>query len=285
MKKRKISAMFTLVVIASLVLLGLFPQAIQADTGPKPSITIEVTNAPKDYYVALLGRKGSDKGNGNSELKLNEVTRESVEAYLESFQYDEWYYYKSPLGDNLFRCNEGGEYRFWYMVPNPFRVILIDMEGNVHLSNSVHQIEYNAECTYDVEAGTLKEHIFSFFRKDGLTIFGSYVVTLIVELIILIFFFPLYPRNLFWFWLANTITNIPFNLFIMKAALSGPGLLLAWLIGEALVIVIEGLIYAKTMKEKTGKRKNLTAFTYSMCANIVSALCGILIQWIYTTFI
>ena len=279
MKKRKISAMFTLVVIASLVLLGLFPQAIQADTGPKPSITIEVKNAPQDYYVALLGKKENEYAK-NSHLKIDEVTRESVEAYLETFRYDEWYYYKSPLGDNLFRCNEDGKYHFWYMVPKPFRVILIDMEGNVHLSDSLHQWEYNAECTFDFHTGTLIEHRAGAIMKRALIVGGCYGVTLIIEFLVLIGLFPVNKKNLFWFWLANTVTNIPLNIFLLHANI-GLGIYIIWFLLELLIILIEGIIYTSHLIDKKGSKSAARAFGYSAIANVLSAFAGVMIQWFF----
>ena len=54
MKKRKISTWYAFALIVTIVFLGLLPQTVHADSGPKPSIDLEVTGAPDDYYIALL---------------------------------------------------------------------------------------------------------------------------------------------------------------------------------------------------------------------------------------
>lgn len=283
MKKRKISTWYAFALIVTIVFLGLLPQTVHADTGPKPSIDLEVTGAPDDYYIALLGKKKYGQRGENSQLKVDAVTEQKVEDYLKDFQYDGWEFYESPLGDNLFRRNETGEYRFWYRVPNPFRVILIDMNGEVHLSDVLHQWEYNAECAFDFSTGALIEHNAGAIVKRILVILGSYVITLVIELLVLNGFYPRKKKNLLCFLLANTVTNIPLNVYLLHSHL-GFELLFVWILLELLVVFVEGCIYSFGMTDDKGKKSEGKAFCYSALANFLSALAGILIQLIYYSF-
>ena len=283
MKKRKISTWYAFALIVTIVFLGLLPQTVHAESGPKPSIDLEVTGAPDDYYIALLGEIRYGQTRVNSKLKVDEVTTQKVEDYLKDFQYEGWGFFESPLGDNLYRRNETGEYRFWYMVPNPFRVILIDMNGEVHMSDVLHQWEYNAECSFDFSTGSLIEHNAGAIVKRILVILGSYVITLAIELLVLNGFYPLKKKNLFWFWLANTVTNIPFNIYLLHSRL-GFEILFVWILLELLVVFVEGCIYSFGMTDDKGKKSEGKAFCYSTFANFLSALAGIMIQLIYNSF-
>ncbi len=280
MKKRKISTWYAFALIVTIVFLGLLPQTVHADSGPKPSIDLEVTDAPDDYYIALLGKIRYGQTRVNSKLKVDDVTTQKVEDYLKDFQYEGWGFFESPLGDNLYRRNETGEYQFWYMVPNPFRVILIDMNGEVHMSDVLHQWEYNAECTFDFHTGTLIEHRAGAIMKRALIVGGCYGVTLIIEFLVLIGLFPVNKKNLFWFWLANTVTNIPLNIFLLHANI-GPGIYIIWFLLELLIILIEGIIYTSHLIDKKGSKSAARAFGYSAIANVLSAFAGVMIQWFF----
>ena len=283
MKKRKITTWFALLFLVTFAFLGPISLTVNADTGPKPSIDLEVINAPKDYYVALLGKRDWDTGHVNSHLKLDSVSLEKVEEYLENFWYKEWHYFESPLGDNLYRRNETDVYHFWYMVPKPFRVLLIDMDGNVYVSDELYQWEYNAECTYDFHTGTLSEHRIGAIGKRTLVILGSYLVTLTIELLVLSGFYPLNKKNLFWFWLANTITNIPLNIFLLHSNL-GLEIMFVWILLEILVFFVEGFLYKFNLIDRKGNNFTSKAFGYSALANFLSAFVGVMIQMIYYSF-
>ena len=184
----------------------------RADMGAKPSITLKVVNGPDDYYVALLEKWRGVEGQGNSELKLEEVNDASVQEYLTTFVNNGWscavlpFNGKPQLGndehdEDFYRANETGEYYFSYQVPDPFRVIVIGTDGNVYLSNELNQEEYNSKCTYDVAAGTLTEEIDKFKGiKNAGYVALCLIVTLISELIILMLFrYPLSRENLLYF--------------------------------------------------------------------------------------
>ena len=280
MKKRKITTWFALLFLVTFAFLGPISLTVNADTGPKPSIDLEVINAPKDYYVALLGKRDWDTGHVNSHLKLDSVSLEKVEEYLENFWYKGWHYFESPLGDNLYRRNETDVYHFWYMVPKPFRVLLIDMDGNVYVSDELYQWEYNAECTFDFHIGSLIEHRAGAVGKRILIILCSYLITLAIELLILRAFYPLNKNNLFWFWLTNTVTNIPLNIFLLHTKL-GLEITFIWFFLEILIVFVEGFLYAIFLKNHKGKKRATYALGYSALANFLSAFVGVMIQMIY----
>ncbi len=248
---------------------------VRADMGPKPSITLTVENAPSDYYVALLTNKYS-KDEQQSNLYLAEVNEESVNAYLESFSYDGWSWFQQPLHHDVRSKNEKGIYRFDYMVPNPFRVILISGDGRVLLSETLSQKEYNADCVYDAAEGTLKETgVGTKTLTRIISIVLCFVLTLVIELFVLwLFGYPFNKRNIIHFLIINTITQLSLNTFLIATV---DGILLFVFGGvyiEGFIMLTEGIYYAVTLRDKEGNRRGAKAFLYSIVANLSSIVIG-----------
>ena len=264
--------MFMAAMLLMINTIVLFPKDIQADVGPKPSIEITVKNGPKDYYIALIEKK---KGlEGRSALKLDNVTDESVEAFLKNFAYDGWGYFENPVGTNYKRANEGGVFHFGYMTPDYFRVMIIDMDGNVLVSDAIEKIEFNAEFSFDYAAGELKElRTEVLLRRIG-NVTVNYILTLVIEFIILLAFaYPVKARNIIWFITVNAATNIPLNLYFSYEQNKGPEYFMQFMILEGLIMIVEAVIYRFTLVNKEGKKGN-KAIVYGIVANLVSATIG-----------
>ncbi|MBR3736691.1 MAG: hypothetical protein IKQ27_08315 [Lachnospiraceae bacterium] len=248
----------------------------RADMGPKPSISLTVVNAPQDYYIALLwhGNAGD-----NSELKLETVDEESIMKYLEDFCWNGWRYFRSPVGYNYYCSNAAGSYGFSYMVPDPFRVIIIDSDGVVYISDELDQEEYNASCTLDVSTGSLTENRTDKVLGRILYVVSCYLITLGVEyLIFKLFKYPVTKRNIAGFLIVNTITNLSLS---CGTIILGPsaGLVMVFFgpVIEAAIMLIEGIVYAITLRDKDGQKRTGRAFLYSLVANLLSAVMGVVV--------
>lgn len=253
---------------------------VRADMGPKPSITITVVNAPDHYYVALLDNYNHQQG-GDSELHLDKVDEESVNAYLHDFQQHDWKFFESPVGNNILKSNATGEYHFTYMVPNPFKVIIIDEDGNVYVSEEHTKKEFDAVCTYDVATGVITEDVSDKVFRRVLYVAICYLLTLLIELLALkIFDYPYTKLNVFFVVLINTITNIPFSLFVMNLDV-GIAMLIAQFLLEIPVIVVECLYYLFTLRYQDGTIHRKRNLLYGLCANLISASLGIIGLFIY----
>ena len=267
---------------------------VRADMGAKPSIDLTVLNAPESYYVALLTNWATPEERGvpnvNSKLKLEEVNDESVVEYLKGFLYDGWFYHETPVGQSYFRSNAENRYCFDYKVPNPFKVIIIDADGEVYISDVLDQVEFNAECVYDMAAGTLEENRTNQVLGRISYVAGCYVITLVVEGIILkLFRYPFTKRNVFSFLFINTVTNIPLNHYLVYGSLSGIAaaffILFFWPLIEVAIMLIEGAFYAYMLRDRDGKNRVTRGFVYSLVANIASATMSFIIPFILSAYI
>ena len=283
MRKRsgKIKLIISLFTFALIFVLS--STCVRADMGPKPSITLTVTNAEEygDYYVALLEKRDGVLDE-NSKLKLDkEVNEENVEEYLKAFRYDGWCFHKTPVGGYLFEKNEDGIYDFIYMVPNPFRVVLIDRDGNVHVSDEITKKEYNAKCTYDVMSGEVTEQSGDKAKGRIGYIAICYIFTLIIEFVfLLIFGYPLIKKNVISFIIANTLTNLIYSCFLISGPISLPVLFLSFVL-EILIIIIEAVVYIIVLENREGKHPRIRSFFYALTANIVSSFMSIIVLFLY----
>ena len=262
--------------------LGLLPGGVaKADMGPKPSITLKVVNGPADYYVALLAHSSATGRPDNGE----EIVGETVWNIITSYQVDGWQVFWSPVGTNVKQANEKSSYYFSYMVPDPFRVLLVTSDGETYVSDELDQVGFNARCTYDVATGALTEQLSNLERdkaEKGYDIVVGYDyillclgVTLVLEFLVLFLFrIPRSKRNLLCFFAANVITNLSYSYYSVRTS-KQPDFFLRCVIFEVFIAVFEGAFYAIFMRDADGKRDGQQHITYGVAANLLSALTGL----------
>ncbi len=283
-RRNKLSRFFRIMVFTFAVILLCDTVEVRADMGPKPSIELTVVNTSVDYYVALLCDYRETK-EPNSELKLQNVTDESVKEYLENFVYDGWTFYESPVGMNIQKYKPDGIYNFTYMVPEYFRVILISADGTVSISEAHSKEEFNAKCTYDVGNGTITEETTHKNAYKLIYIEIFFILTLIVELLVLkAFKYPMVFNNILVFFIANFLTNVPYNIILLFSHAGLPIIIYSFFL-EIVIILVEAFIYMKFLKNKEGEKTPKKSFLYSVVANITSAVVGIVIFFMYSMFI
>ncbi len=283
MKDKVFRVLFIAVTVFYLLIA--FGSSVKADMGPKPSIKLTVVNASDDYYVALLDCYPNEDRT-NSELKLDNVTDESVNAYLEEFVYDRWHFFQSPVGNNVFHSTEEGVYDFTYSVPNPFRVVLISADGTVKVSEEFTKEEYNAVCTYDAASGKITEYRTNRIARRVIYTAICYILTILIELGVLAAFgYPFNKFNIICFFMINTITNIPYNIVIANMSKGGIALIVFSFLMECLIFVVEALFYLFTIKYKDGTVHHKRNLFYSIAANAASAAFGFVGLFIAAMFI
>ena len=253
---------------------------VRADTGPKPSITLTIENPPaEEYYVSLL-EGSSDATEVKSERKLDNVTRETVETYLENFDENGWGWYFNPVGTRISFTNEEHRYHFGYMVPKYFRVILITKSGDVTISSPHNRMEFNADITYDFQTGEVTERIIDKIAKRGLYMAMCLLTTFVIEFgVFMLFGLARKKRNVICFFVVNTITNVLLSSFMLTANL-GPGLFIVGINLEVVIALVEAVAYTSLLTDKKGVSYGIRAFIYGIVANVCSALmAGPLMVW------
>lgn len=265
-------------IMISALLICFFPS--RADIGPKPSISLTLKNAPGDYYVGLLVDKESY---GKADVSLDdELSREEFNALstLTGYDKDGWIYWDgNPVTSTRFRSRETHKYDFTYMVPSTFRVIVVSLDGQTYISDEIKTKKYNAECIYDLESGQIKENVFAGTENYLIFVVVCYLATLFFEGIALIIFDLFNKKNLKYFLIANTITQMMLNAVIIYMDYKGMDLLLVliWPVAEIIIIITESLIYRKRLQKKDGEISTKRNIGYAVFANIFSIVTGIVV--------
>ena len=106
---------------------------------------------------------------------------------------------------------------------------------------------------------------------------GCYLATLFFEGIALFIFGLFNKKNLKYFLIANTVTQIMLNSIIVYMDYKGMDILLVlvWPVAEIAIIITESLIYKKQLVNKNGEVSTKRNVGYAVFANIFSIVAGI----------
>ena len=260
--KKRLFALLLVVFIATAAALPVY-----ADIGPKQSIDLIVKNAPdEDYYIDLLqneyNRAHDESRKEHVEKNYSGAERDMMMTLVD-FEDNGWTpRFGSPISQEFTRCNSNGKYIFDYMdVPYDFRVVIVTVSGKVITSDVFTRKSYNAVITYDVETGEFHEDMSGALVKQLISIFLTFLATILVEGIIFSLFKYKFDegKNFIVFILTNLATQVV--LYIASCYLFQ--VLIA---AELVVTVIEAIVYSRLL---TPKEK---AVRYALSANIISAL-------------
>ncbi len=257
----------------------LFPVNASADIGAKPSIYIKILHAPEHYYVALLDDWAEVPEPHNTEIRDFDKEKETVQEYLENFSYENWTYFTSVRDSNYYESNSKNAYDFGYSVPNPFRIIVIDENGPVQISEVFDKREFNASVTYNYKTNKITEHYIGKKAYRVIQVIFYFLMTLYFEWIVFTFFnFPKDKLNIIVFLVVNTITNLPYNIFkiyfLNKAG--WPGMYVAGFL-EIIIMLFEAIVYSFLLVTDKGKPEP-KCFGYGIAANIFSIMMGFLLM-------
>ena len=265
------------------LMLPLFANVSKADMGPKPSITVKVKNAPAEYYIALSGGSGHGHRAENEKSRLKEENpgEKEHQAIDKIFSLG---IHITPVGKSCYRSG-GTTYRFGYRVPKTFEVVIVSLDGEVYRSNTVKKERYNAVFEYDVSTGEIHEII-----KESRMLYvsgaiGCYLLTLICEGLLLIAFgFAAKKKNWIHFLIANTVTQILLNVYLVNnitERMTTGFAMLCFLFIEFVIFIIEAVYYKITLRrkdeDKEGEKARGLTTLYALAANFTSFLVGSMI--------
>ena len=260
-----------------------FSVEASADIGAKPSIEITLKNAPDDYYIALLENYDLEIDESATEIRNFDPQKETIEEYLESFNYEGWYYFMI-MGHhhNYETANDKHIHIFSYSVPRNPRILVVSTDGSVNVSDVFDTREFNATITYDCKTKSITEHYVWKRAKRVLTIIIMFILTLFFEWLALkMLSLPENKRNLLSILIVNALTNIPFNIFMVYflGRAGWPGLFVGAFF-EIIIMIVEAIVYSFALVTKNGKPEPI-CFLYGIVANIFSVFMGIVVYIIY----
>ena len=271
------------------LMLPLFVRTTKADHGPKPSIVINVKNAPKDYYIALLWKNGGGSTSRGEEearrLKSGNHSEKELLAIQTLVDYDRdgWRVHYSPLGNSCFHSVSPQSFLFTYSVPSHFRVIIVPVDGEVIVSKDVRKKSYNAVFDYDVETGEITELISDSRNSHITSIVLCYLLTIIVEgILFALFGLARFPNTGNWkhFFIINTVTQVLLNIYLVcavKGEAFSSGEFAGLLIAEFAICIIEAVYYCVRLGRYEGKPSRWRCIKYAIAANAASFLLGLFV--------
>lgn len=245
------------VLFAAIIVCTAFCVPVSADVGPKPSIKVRIKNPPDTtYHVALLT------------YLSREPSQEEMERIYGKYHDNGYYLFRSPVGRNIQDSNESGIYRFHYMVPSEFKVIVVTDDGKIYVSNNeIARKAFHTECTFDIQTGVLKEDFITGYNVKRYAVSAAvcFIVTIASEMIALLWFRLSFKKCLKHFFLINIITQVFLNvvtIFINN--------IWVWAAAEVVIITVESLYYRKRLITRNGELFPKRNVCYGIVANLFS---------------
>lgn len=292
MKKRILK-----VATITLVLLLLLPFTAFADTGPKPSVVIELVGlGDEPCYGTLLSQ---DITNGPNQAWEE---GEEMQAYHEDDP-DIWRKfvdYKDADGyyflQQFWYCNDTGGFKWGYYPPDPFKVLLYFPESDTFAVSAVYE-RYAFDSYYTVDVTDMQvepdttESVTSVthalltaepnynYKQEVISLLARIAITLLLELGVAVLF-GLKRRNIFGFIVCvNVVTQILLNLILFGVDINYGSMAFTfnYVLLEIAVFVLEAVLYTVYIKKKAIEYSTKKATVYALVANSVSFAAGLVL--------
>ena len=255
------------VIIASVFFLsGLCIRPVSADMGPKPSVTVSITDPPEGhYYVTLLGLEEYGPWGFVSEENMDaEITgEEETEAYKAFLAYEDEEGYK--LLNYVSECSSDNEFSWSYYPPSAFKIAIYSVKDqSLKVSKAISRAAFEAYYNVSYKNDMTVEEDTRTGRRLGLFALRV-IVTIGVELLLGVILGYRSKSEIMTIIITNLITQVTLNAFLSLIDYSSGAY--AWLIffpiGELIVLVIELIVYLIKFK---GQNKFKTVL-YTIFAN------------------
>ena len=261
-----------------------------ADTGPKPQLTVKVTNQPEELYYLDLLAEGDWEHAGDADYSgLDWSYSEEEIAALDSGLLDAlraavpdgWHACTAqgtngaPMWGDLIGSDAGGvrlhSFRY-HGVPDTYRIILVTKSGESWVSGVLHRATLQSSATVDWAARTANAP--SPAMAYALQFLCTLLPTLLIEGLLLFAFGYRSKRSWLVFLLVNLVTQGGFAVYlavtVLNHGVSGWSLIF-YIPIEVIITLVELLLYRRLLTEKNKAR----AAVYAIAANLCSAVFGL----------
>ena len=235
---------------------------VNADMGPKPSITIKLDNMETtDYLIDLLvyDEKGVEYIQ-EANYRGHDLTNKEINN-LHNINYNNWIsastrrlIFSDCKGNNNFK-----HYFSYIGVPKTYKIVIINNKnGNIRVSKTFHRKELNSSIELNVTSmKTIKKIELGTTIK---TVLIALIITLITEIIIA---YLMRIRQIKTIIFVNLLTNITLQLLLCVTPFS---YLMSFLVLEFFIIILEYMLYRKYLNAINNKK----IIIYTIVANVIS---------------
>ena len=247
-----------------------------ADTGPKPSVTVNFENLPNEpVYGTLLCREPS-RGPYSSErddyvpTERDEVTDLAVWEAFRAYEDADGFYFLNEVFD----CSDGGM-RWGYYPPDNFKILLYFPESGTFLSSeAMSAYAFDSYYTAELSSEGMDVHRSYDYLRELLSLAARCVLTIALELIAALAFGFCSRRELLCIALVNTLTQIALNLAVNIVHYFSGMFTGVFIIMELFVTFVEAVIYRRELPLRGGKSARRSV-GYAVTANALSAVAGL----------
>lgn len=261
--------MLFIIILVSIII----PINVFADTGPKPSIEVNVKNLKTSNYLVDLFVYDKDGENYKSEADYNGggLTQEQINK-LHELNFDNWISSGTRWGKYIMFADCAGNEKFqnnfgYFGTPTRYKIVIVNNDtGEVKISKEIVRKEFNSVVTIDyddMKAVETNTNIFKTFIIAAIVL----ILTIVIELVIALLF---KTNNYITIAITNLISNVLLQTLLLLFTNS---YLKLFIIGEILVIGAELLVYMLRFK-KISKAKTII---YTLTANLATILVTLLL--------
>ncbi len=273
----------------------------RADVGPKPTTDVEIIGMDEPYYFDLLARYDEDEvivldENTIQEQIEHDYYRDDFPDVLNGYRDEDGFasytlYSDAPhsisqVETHLFHCG-------YFVPPNVFKIVLVTASGDMIVSDIITKQLFDAYVIFrltdflitEAEGQTYNDIMIYFPGEDAvyedipvkgiiMQIVISILLTIAIEGVILLAFGYRKITSFLKMLYVNLGTQALLYTAIMLGGLYGGffGYFGILILGEAIVLVVEVILYALLLREITKGR----AMMYAMVANVTSLVIGLI---------
>lgn len=290
------------VYILLLLLLAVqLPLPAKADTGPKPSVVLEIDGPEELYYVAMLSQTQStgpasayDEGEMKHYCVLDEagapteagmMAWEKFQAYAEQ----DGYYFLQQYAE----CFGTQEYKWGYYPPQTFKIVIyFPASDSFAVSPVCERYAFDSYFAVDVArepdgscSVTVKKSYD--YISEILGVGFRILLTIGIEVLIALVFAYRKRKQLLVILAANLVTQTLLNLLLnyLEIRTQAIFMVMSYIFFEFIVFGLEAICYRMFLsKEHTRTRAGGRAVLYAFIANVVSLLLGIFVANVLPEF-
>lgn len=249
-----------------------------ADTGPKPSVRVELLELPEGRVYGTLLSKLDSTGPANYNPSYYppdwaEVQDVEIWRAFQNYEDADGFYFLNELWD----CS-GGELAWTYYPPRDFKLLLYFPDtGEWRVSGIYSQYAFASRFVTDLSQPGELELVRSYnYGGELLGLLARVVTTLAIEVLLALVFGYGKRRALVFIVGVNLATQLTLNLALnIHSYFSGSSMLL-FILMELLITVIEAAAYRYELPRRGFGGKAQATF-YAVIANLCSCTAGLLL--------
>lgn len=277
--RSKVPAFLILVLVLTGILFALPNRSASADIGPKPSLKIQVTNAPDELcYLDLLYTTTAAPDDLYQNIRETKALNQAMLAQIRSFETESKKLAiltgtLAPTFGNSYPVQRSGpqtNFDFGYIgMPKTFQIVLVSESGYQIISPEVTRERFYTTMRFDAATGVVTQT--PLFLVFAAKFISTLIPTLLIEGLVLLWFRFNWKDNRLVFLAVNLTTQLALHgTFIAFGSEYSPAFFFLLVPLEVIIMIVESIAYAFLLKgHKVGRR-----IAYGVVANLISFVLG-----------